>query len=165
MPKSKPVDPLTALKALNDEMSQSTIPDAKLRKWDDRLAAVRRQCRDFAERWMQNPPIRRNIEMTPWLTESAAMSLEIQNVWRESFKAARTPADFLKLDVGLWGYSLTSTVKIWLSLMQLPCATITSRSYKQPRPDPLDEFSPIVKQRLIEAASRTSEEKPTEGGQ
>jgi len=156
---------LEALRALNDEMALSTITDKAIHAWADRLDAVVAGCRDYTSLWMKSLPAKGSKRLETFEIALAAMAGEIQNVYSEAYVAASTPADFLKLDLSVWAEPLDRAGKAVLDLLQLPLALRTSRLMPT-RAERPSEYSPVVRQAIIDAAARKpSEKKPDEGKQ
>ncbi len=155
---------LAELKALNDALAASTITDKQIRRWAERLENIVTGCRDFGKRWMRSLPARGSPELADLEMDWARMANEMQKVYTEAYVAARTPADFLKLDLSLFGEPLDRAGAALLQLFQLPLALRTQRTVpERQRPEPYD-LAPSVRQAIIDAASKP-EKKPIEGEQ
>jgi hypothetical protein len=160
--KRSSADALASLTDLNALLAGAKLTRKQLEHWAGRYEAIRQSCLENEQAWMRNPPRRIRSELAPYEESWARQMAAFERLFDEVEGACRCEADFLLVNLSIHGEALDRVAKALLSFLELPVRCKTSRV--QPAPAEREsEFSPVLRQRLLEAAARRPDPEKPEG--
>ncbi len=141
-----------------------TLSERQISRIEAEFDAISAGVKDLEKRWAAHPPTREQLDGTGFELVWCELFVRFQRNYTAALDICKTDGDMAVMAHRVLGDSLDAHAEVLKRIFSWPMGLKTRRTLPA-KVERESAFSPILRQRLLEAAARKPEEKKPEGAE